>query len=576
VNGRTQAVDPGAARLSVVIVTWNRPDYVRNCLGHLARQSRRPSEIVVVDASADEATATIVDSFPAASYVSFPGGAGHMTTSRNVGLLHVSGDIVAFLDDDAFVRPGWAEALVAAFADARVGAVAGRTCNGVPDEERVGVEAIGRLLSDGNLTGNFAADPGALIDVDHGIGANMSFRREALLELGGFRDDFGGVGGVREDTDMFLRLRALGYRAVFSPTAVVDHVGAPHIRGRRFDYRYAFWSRRNHMLLLARNFGLGSPEFGAYTTRAVRHPVGGERSASSARRAARAVIGIAGVVAGGLVSVRKARWRAVDPSRRNGDAEAIRLNLGRAVDSYTNEFFAALQASSLSSARCVVPIVLDVLDPQSVIDVGCGTGAWLSVFAEHGVVDYLGIDGDYVDRSALLVPSTRFLAHDVEVPLELERSFDLAVSLEVAEHLPPSCAGAFISWLTRLAPAVLFSAAVPGQGGVRHVNEQWPSSWASRFAAHGFAAIDVVRPRVWANLDVDWWYAQNTLLFMSAPLLETLTSVPAPTTELGALDLVHPRSLPSRSRAAPTTRELLALLPHAVEGSIARRRPNRT
>jgi hypothetical protein len=177
------------------------------------------------------------------------------------------------------------------------------------------------------VTGNFAADPGTQIEVDHGIGANMSFRREALAELGGFRDDFRGIGGVREDTDMFLRLRTLGYRIVFSPAAVVDHAGAPHVRGRRFDYRYAFWARCNHMLLLARNFGLGSPELRAYATRSLRHPLGGGRSASPLRLAARALIGIAGIVVGGAVSVRKARWRPLDPRRRSGEAEAVRVHL---------------------------------------------------------------------------------------------------------------------------------------------------------------------------------------------------------------------------------------------------------
>jgi SAM-dependent methyltransferase len=246
-----------------------------------------------------------------------------------------------------------------------------------------------------------------------------------------------------------------------------------------------------------------------------------------------------------------------------------------ASGSYTHEFFGDLQATSLASARCIVPIALDLLEPRSVVDVGCGTGAWLSVFAEHGVTDYLGIDGDYVDRSALLVPAANFLAHDLEAPLELERSFDLAVSLEVAEHLSPSSAERFVSWLTRLAPAVLFSAAVPGQGGVRHLNEQWPSSWASRFAAHGFAALDAVRPRVWANRDVEWWYAQNTLLFVSAGLLETRTSFPEPTADLGTLDVVHPRMLPVLSSPEPSTRQLLAMLPRALARSIAWRAPNR-
>jgi GT2 family glycosyltransferase len=261
-----RAGDAATPRVSVVIVSWCRPDHVRSCLEHLAKVTPPPHEVVVVDASPDDRTAAVVRDFPGVRHVAFPGGAGHMTTSRNVGLLRVSGDILAFIDDDVNVRPGWLRGLLESFADPSIRAVAGRTCNGLPDEEFNGADAIGRLLPRGELTANFAADPGAVVEVDHGIGANMSFRREVLAQLGGFRDDFAGT-ALREDTDVFLRLRALGYRAVFSPQAVVDHVGAPHVRGRRFDFRYTFWARRNHALLLARNFGLASPQFRSWVIR---------------------------------------------------------------------------------------------------------------------------------------------------------------------------------------------------------------------------------------------------------------------------------------------------------------------
>jgi GT2 family glycosyltransferase len=317
-----EAEEPAAPRVSVVIVSWCRPNYLRSCLEHLAQLRPSPDETIVIDASPDDRPAAVARNFAGALRVSFPGGAGHMTTSRNVGLLHATGDIVAFVDDDANVRPDWLRGLLQTFADPSIGAVAGRTCNGLPGEESDGAEAIGRVLTNGELTGNFAADPGSVTDVDHGIGANMSFRREVLARLGGFRDDFGGV-EVREDTDVFLRLRALGYRAVFSPHAVVDHVGAPHIKGRRFDYRYMFWARHNHALLLARNFGLGSSEFRTWVFRELRRTSGATHP-NPLRRGARAALGVAGVVAGIASSLRKARWRALDPVRRDRTGEQIR------------------------------------------------------------------------------------------------------------------------------------------------------------------------------------------------------------------------------------------------------------
>jgi GT2 family glycosyltransferase len=314
--------------VSVVIVSWCRPDHVRSCLEHLTRLASPPDEVVVVDASPDDRTTAVVKNFPGVLLVAFSGGARHMTTSRNLGLLHVSGDIVAFIDDDVNVRPGWLRGLVKTYADLTVGAVSGRTCNGVPGEESEGVNAIGRVLPEGELTGNFAADPGAVVDVDHGIGANMSFRREVLAQLGGFRDDFAGVGGLREDTDVFLRLRALGYRAVFSPEVVVDHVGAPHVRGRRFDFRYMFWARRNHALLIARNFGLGSSQFRSWLLRELRR-TGAVSHPNPLRRAARIAIGVSGIVTGLTVSVVKARWGPSNPARRDRIGNQIRVSLAR-------------------------------------------------------------------------------------------------------------------------------------------------------------------------------------------------------------------------------------------------------
>ncbi len=151
------------------------------------------------------------------------------------------------------------------------------------------------------------------------------------------------------------------------------------------------------------------------------------------------------------------------------------------------------------------------------IDVGCGQGTWLSVFAEYGATDVNGIDGDYVDRDRLEIPADRFHGQDLSRPLAVERTFDLAVSLEVAEHLPEVACDGFVESLTRLAPVVLFSAAAPYQGGQNHVNEQWPEYWAERFARHGYLPVDCLRRRVWANPDVEWWYAQNALLFVARP-----------------------------------------------------------
>jgi SAM-dependent methyltransferase len=211
--------------------------------------------------------------------------------------------------------------------------------------------------------------------------------------------------------------------------------------------------------------------------------------------------------------------------------------------SYTADFFESHREGARRSARVMVPLVLGLVLARRVIDIGCGQGTWLSVFRECGVEDVQGVDGDYVDRDRIEIPAGHFQPHDLSHPFQLSCTFDLAVSLEVAEHLPPESAAGFVESLTRLAPVILFSAAVPYQGGQNHVNEQWPAYWAERFARHGYLPVDCLRRRIWAKPDVEWWYAQNTFLYVEQARLKMDPRLLREYEAAGAvaLPLVHPR-----------------------------------
>jgi SAM-dependent methyltransferase len=190
------------------------------------------------------------------------------------------------------------------------------------------------------------------------------------------------------------------------------------------------------------------------------------------------------------------------------------------------------------SAAAVVPMLIEIFGPTSVVDVGCGPGTWAAAFIERGLDDVRGVDGGDVDLAQLRIPESRFVRHDLTEPLDLGRRFDLALCLEVADALPDAAAPGLIASLARLAPAVAFSAAIPHQGGKNHVNEQWPAYWASLFADHGFAAVDCLRAKLWRDESVAWWYAQNLVLYVAA---EALESAPELTPEPGSpIALVHP------------------------------------
>ncbi|MCP2366959.1 GT2 family glycosyltransferase [Agromyces flavus] len=314
-----------SVRLSVCVVTYERAAFLERCLAALATELDGRAEVVIVDASRSDHAREVRAIMPKATYVHAPQLAGWMTRSRNEALRHVRGELVAFLDDDVVVRPGWQAALEAAFDADGVGAVAGRTCNGLPGEEEYD-RPIGRLLPDGSLTDGFAADAPRLVDVDHGIGANMSFRRTVLAALGGFRDDYPGT-AIREDTDMFLRVRAMGGRSVFAPEAVVDHLPAPHLRGARFDTRYKLYGRRNHMVLLARDAGIGSRTLWRWVGAQFRN-IGG---ASGLRaRAQRLGVTTLGILWGAAAMLRDASWRPTPPQRTDPAGNELRRRLGGA------------------------------------------------------------------------------------------------------------------------------------------------------------------------------------------------------------------------------------------------------
>lgn len=181
----------------------------------------------------------------------------------------------------------------------------------------------------------------------------------------------------------------------------------------------------------------------------------------------------------------------------------------------------------IASAHAILPLIKQLIPVERVLDVGCGHGAFLSVWKELGAHTLAGIEGPWISRENLCVPATTVSIQDLEQTLDIDGVFDLVMCLEVAEHLAPERAHSLVRELTDRAPVVLFSAAIPGQGGTGHINEQWPEYWIRLFKAHGYEVVDAIRPHIWNSPDVCWWHAQNVFLFVRWNLLDTNPAVEA-------------------------------------------------
>ena len=241
-----------------------------------------------------------------------------------------------------------------------------------------------------------------------------------------------------------------------------------------------------------------------------------------------------------------------------------------ADSAYGRDFFDSQGQASLRSARLVLERLFPLLEPRRVLDVGCGIGPWLRASHELGAIDVLGIDGDWVDRSMLMIDRERFIAADIATHRlggilgdRGATAFDLVICVEVAEHLPFDRASSLVADLTACADAVLFSAAVPFQFGTNHINEQWPEFWSILFRANGFVCFDCLRPSIWAAPGVDWWYAQNALVFVREGT-NAARRLPAHTrAEAHGLSRIHPENLlanllglPRRYRQAAAAEEV--------------------
>ena len=165
----------------------------------------------------------------------------------------------------------------------------------------------------------------------------------------------------------------------------------------------------------------------------------------------------------------------------------------------------------------------------------------------HGIGVIRGYDGGDATPEQMQIPLECFERIDLTAPPSVTRRYDIALSLEVAEHLPAHSAESFVKFLTDLSDVVVFSAAIPGQGGTDHINERPTSYWQALFAARGYDLSNVLRSRLWHKDAVEPFYRQNMVLAVKRGSLPSINRIGAD----DIIDVVHPTylaRLPTRAR----------------------------
>lgn len=229
---------------------------------------------------------------------------------------------------------------------------------------------------------------------------------------------------------------------------------------------------------------------------------------------------------------------------------------------YGDKFYTKRNEDTVYAANLILSEILNYCDDlESAIDFGCGVGTWLAVLKTLDVRDVKGLDGSWVKEDMLEIKKEEFEKVDFEKPVVLDRKYDIAISLEVAEHLSCESAEAFVASLTKASDLVLFSAAIPNQGGIRHLNEQWPDYWANMFEKHDYECYDFLRLKIWNDDKIPPWYKQNSLIFCRRGCNKNQIPQQHRSTRTDEIRrMVHPATLSARKNEIDALKKKIASL----------------
>ena len=208
---------------------------------------------------------------------------------------------------------------------------------------------------------------------------------------------------------------------------------------------------------------------------------------------------------------------------------------------YDEKYYKKHETGSYISALQILKYITSFIDIKSVIDFGCGMGTWCKAIEDLGISNILGIDQHIYDSKYMLIPEKNYMRYDLRKELLFSHKVDIAISVEVAEHIEEEYSERFIHNLCMCSDLILFSAALPFQGGTGHVNEKSCTFWANIFNKFKYKPIDCIRPHFWNNKQIEVWYRNNCILYAEKKLYQKLLN--SITIEQYPLDIVNPAML---------------------------------
>jgi SAM-dependent methyltransferase len=243
---------------------------------------------------------------------------------------------------------------------------------------------------------------------------------------------------------------------------------------------------------------------------------------------------------------------------------------------YDQSWHDAYGKQTFASANKILEYLLRLGPFHSVLDVGCGHGRWLASAKSVGARRIFGVDGHWTDRTKLLIPIDQFRAQDLTQEFDLGERFDLAICLEVGEHVASTSASKLVRSLVTHSDLILFGAAIPLQGGFGHINERWQSYWRDLFLQHGFVAYDVIRPKFWYDASIHYYYRQNMIVYVNKSAARLSEAAGLLRTEMERdnhlFDFVHPEKYElMASYNAIVLKRLLPKLPIGFFNAVRRK-----